>query len=89
MLLFYKSDVLCDLLLTDLVENNSSKEAMDVFPYIQRATLDMLLETSMGVEINVQHNRESQYANSIQRIVHIFQQRQMFPWYQVNKWKQC
>ena len=86
---FHKSDVLCDILLTDLVENNSSKKAIDIFPYIQRSALDMLLETAMGVESNVQHNRESKYANSLARIVHIFQQRQIFPWYQVNKWKQC
>ena len=80
--------MLCDILQTDLIENNSTKEAIDVFPYIQRSALDMILETAMGVEINVQHNRESKYAHSIQRMVHIFQQRQIFPWYQVNKQKQ-
>ena len=44
----------------------------------------MILETAMGVELGVQHTRESNYSNSIQRIVHIFQLRQILPWYQVK-----
>ena len=44
----------------------------------------MILETAMGLELNMQYDRQSNYAQSIQRIVHIFQQRQILPWYQVS-----
>ena len=76
--------MLCDILLDDFIENNASNKAIDIFPYVQRSALDMILETAMGVELGVQHTRESKYAHSIQRIVHIFQLRQLLPWYQVR-----
>ena len=82
--LYFKADVLCDILLSDFVETNLTKEAIDIFPYVQRCALDMILETSMGVQLDVQNDRKSNYAHSIQRIVHIFQQRQLIPWYQVS-----
>ena len=84
MMLFFQSDVLCEILLNEFIENNSSNEALDIFPYIQRSALDMILETAMGVDLGIQHNKESQYCYSIQRMVHIFQLRQILPWYQVR-----
>ena len=73
----------CDVLEKDFVENDDLEKSIDIFPYIQRATLDMLLETAMGIQLNIQVEKSSDYGISIQRIVHIFQQRQVLPWYQV------
>ena len=73
----------CDVLQKDFVENDDLEKSIDIFPYIQRATLDMILETAMGTQLNTQLEKSSDYGNSIQRIVHIFQQRQVLPWYQV------
>ena len=81
---FYcKADLFCDILQTDFVENDDSEKSIDIFPYIQRATLDMILETAMGIQPNMQVEKRSDYGNSIQTINHIFQQRQVLPWYQV------
>ena len=73
----------CDVLQKDFVENDDLEKSIDIFPYIQRATLDMILETAMGIPLNIQLEKNSDYGNSIQRINHIFQQRQVLPWYQV------
>ena len=73
----------CDVLQKDFVENDDLEKAIDIFPYVQRATLDMILETAMGIQLNIQLEKSSDYGNSIQRINHIFQQRQVLPWYQV------
>ena len=73
----------CDGLQKDFVENDDLEKSIDIFPYIQRATLDMILETAMGIQLNIQLEKSSDYGNSIQRINHIFQQRQVLPWYQV------
>ena len=73
----------CDVLQKDFVDNDDLVKSADIFPYIQRATLDMLLETAMGIQLNIQVEKSSDYGISIQRIVHIFQQRQVLPWYQV------
>ena len=73
----------CDVLQKDFVEMDDLEKSTDIFPYIQRATLDMILETAMGIQLNIQLEKSSDYGNSIQRINHIFQQRQVLPWYQV------
>ena len=73
----------CDVLQKDFVKNDELEKSIDIFPYIQRATLDMILETAMGIQLNIQLEKSSDYGNSIQRINHIFQQRQVLPWYQV------
>ena len=73
----------CDVLQKDFIEMDDLEKSIDIFPYIQRATLDMILETAMGIPLNIQLEKSSDYGNSIQRINHIFQQRQVLPWYQV------
>ena len=80
----FQSDEFCDILLNDFIDENPENASIDIFPYVQRAALDMILETAMGLELNMQYDRQSNYAQSIQRIVHIFQQRQILPWYQVS-----
>ena len=46
-----------------------------------RCALDIILETSMGFEMDIQNKRHTPYATAIANIVHIFQLRQFIPWY--------
>ena len=71
------------VIINDFVDKNTDHETIDMFPYVQRCTLDMILETAMGVESDIQNTRESCYLHSIQRICHIFLQRHIYPWHMV------
>merc|ERR1719273_2511740 len=73
-----QADTLCDIMLEDFVKEDRGK---DLFPYVQRCALDIILETSMGFEMDIQHKRHTPYASAIANIVHIFQLRQFIPWY--------
>lgn len=42
-------------------------KVIDVFPKIGHCALDIICETAMGVEINVQSNSESNYAKAVQQ----------------------
>ena len=68
-----------DVLHEDFVEKHFNGQ--DVFPYVQRATLDIILETAMGVSQGVQTQRKSEYLECIEEAVQIIQQRQFIPWY--------
>ena len=50
-------------------------------PSYFRCALDIILETSMGFEMDIQNKRHTPYATAIANIVHIFQLRQFIPWY--------
>ena len=49
-------------------------------PICFRCALDIILETSMGFEMDIQNKRHTPYATAIANIVHIFQLRQFIPW---------
>ena len=49
-----------------------------------RCALDIILETSMGFEMDIQNKRHTPYATAIANIVHIFQLRQFIPWYDIR-----
>ena len=68
-----------DVLHEDFIEKYPN--GLDVFPYVQRATLDIILETAMGVSLGVQGQRESEYLDCIEEAVQIIQHRQFVPWY--------
>ena len=69
--------------MNDFVDKNTNHEPIDILPYVQRCALDIILETAMGVESDIQDNRESDYANCVERAWHILQQRYIYPWYMV------
>ena len=67
------------MLLEDFVKKGQN--GIDIFPYIQRAALDIILETAMGVSLSVQTKRHSDYLEKIEEAVQVIQQRQFIPWY--------
>jgi len=81
-----QADVLVDVLHQDFV---LEKKCGDIFPYVQRAALDMILETAMGVTMGTQMKQRSDYLDHIERAVQIIQQRSYKPWLMIDalfKW---
>ena len=74
-----QADVLTDVLYEDFVMKGQM--GIDIFPYIQRAALDIILETAMGVSLGVQTKRRSDYLDQIEEAVQVIQERQFYPWY--------
>ena len=111
-----QSDTCADIL---SIDSNFGETILDLFPYMTRCTLDIILETAMGQTLDeqveselfelvsssihclvslhssrttnnnvisificyvFQNNKESKYAQAIQTMVHVMQQRQMIPW---------
>merc|ERR1712141_249350 len=70
--------ILADVFLEDSTKNDK----INIFPYVTRCTLDIILETAMGVQLGIQRARESDYCDTINNMVHVMQQRQIFPWLQ-------
>ena len=42
-----------------LQEDGLNVDQINIFPYVTRCTLDIILETSMGVQMGIQRARES------------------------------
>ena len=74
-----QADVLTDVLYEDFVMKGQM--GIDIFPYVQRAALDIILETAMGVALGVQTKRQSDYLDQIEEAVQVIQERQFYPWY--------
>ena len=67
------------MLYEDFVKKGQN--GIDIFPYVQRAALDIILETAMGVSLSVQTKRQSDYLEQIEEAVQVIQERQFYPWY--------
>lgn len=61
-------------------DSDNGKNILDLFPIMTRCTLDIILETAMGRQLDTQNNKDSRYANAIQTMIHVIQQRQFIPW---------
>ena len=68
-----------DVLYEDYVKKGQN--GIDIFPYVQRAALDIILETAMGVSLSVQTKRHSDYLEKIEEAIQVIQKRQFTPWY--------
>lgn len=71
--------------LLEICDQKVGKE-FDIFPYIVRCTLDVILESAMGRRWNIQKNHDSdrndagsQYAKALGDICHLFNTRQTTP----------
>ncbi|XP_053374978.1 cytochrome P450 4A24-like [Mercenaria mercenaria] len=67
--------------LTDKLETAAANgKSVDVFPYICRSALDVLVSCSLSYEGNFQDNQNSEYINAVQRILEIEFHRYTKPW---------
>ena len=47
--------------LADVLQEDGEKNGqLNIFPYVTRCTLDVILETAMGVQLEIQRARESE-----------------------------
>ena len=68
--------------LADVLGEDSCKSldnTLDIFPYVTRCTLDIMLESAMGQQLGIQQARHSKYCDTIGFMVHVMQQRQINP----------
>lgn len=69
-------------ILAEVLEEDSRKttdQTIDIFNYVTRCTLDIILETAMGQRLGIQLARQSDYCDTINSMVHVMQQRQIQP----------
>ena len=72
-----KADVLCDIIFRDFTGNASGK---DLFPYIQRCTLDIILQSAIGLEMDIQNKTKLPYATAIENLKKIIFLRSFNSW---------
>ena len=48
-------------ILADVLEEDGEKvDTLDIFPYVTRCTLDVMLESAMGIHLGIQQVRKSE-----------------------------
>ncbi|XP_043488236.1 cytochrome P450 4C1-like [Polistes fuscatus] len=73
-----KAEIFVKCLEKQLKEN--SEEPIDIFPYANRCTLDVICETAMGVNINMQEDTENEYGKAVHRFTELLMYRIFRPW---------
>lgn len=79
-----QGNVLCQVLQEELISNNPDEVLMDIAPYLKRCALEIIVESSMGVQLDVQHKKELEYFRAINTLMQIIHQRQLRPWYRLD-----
>lgn len=72
-----QGQILAEVLEED--SKNATDNTIDIFNYVTRCTLDIILETAMGQQLGIQLARQSDYCDTINAMVHVMQQRQIQP----------
>nr|WKR34928.1 cytochrome P450 CYP4BN80 [Monolepta hieroglyphica] len=54
-------------ILVEILEKETDKESVDIFPFIAMSALDTICETAMGVSINAQRNPKSEYVYAVDK----------------------
>lgn len=57
-------------------------KAVDIFPFVTKAALDIICETAMGVKVNAQKEGENAYVEAIYEMSELFVERTVKPWLQ-------
>ncbi|KAA0202930.1 Cytochrome P450 CYP4V32 [Hyalella azteca] len=68
------------LRLVDKLQSRVGVAAFDVCPLVALCTLDIIMETAMGIDINVQNDEDCDYVNAVNGISDIFTERHFAPW---------
>lgn len=66
--------------LVDKLHMETAGEPIDIYPFIVRCTLDIICETAMGINLNVQDEAQSKYLKSVQTMSTLTQHRMWRPW---------
>ncbi|XP_066993572.2 cytochrome P450 4C1 isoform X2 [Anabrus simplex] len=68
-----------DILIKKL-RNEANGTMIDIYDYITLYALDVICETAMGVSINAQENRDSEYARALRNEGEVIMRRLVAPW---------
>lgn len=71
-----KAEVLAEKLRSDI------GEPVQIYPFVTRATLDIIAETAMGTVINAQDNLDHKYVSAVYKASELIVRRKVLPWYQ-------
>ena len=66
--------------LIELLQAKADKGEFDIVPYITLCVLDIICETSMGVDIEAQYGSNSKYSETVFSMCELIQERQKSPW---------
>ncbi|XP_023228976.1 cytochrome P450 4V2-like isoform X2 [Centruroides sculpturatus] len=56
-------------------------KTVDIIPYMSRCALDVVCETTLGIQLNSMRNKDCQYLHGIVKIGEVFPYRILRPWY--------
>ncbi|CAH0557342.1 unnamed protein product [Brassicogethes aeneus] len=66
-------------IMVNRLKEEVDKNSFDIYPYITLCTLDIICETAMGVSINAQDKKESEYVRSVKEMCRIIVERSFSP----------
>lgn len=55
-------------------------QPIDIFPYANRCTVDIICETAMGVNVNMQEDTQNEYGTAVHRFTELLLYRIFRPW---------
>nr|XP_012139372.1 PREDICTED: cytochrome P450 4c3-like isoform X2 [Megachile rotundata] len=67
-------------ILISCLKKEIDKPAFDIVPYIKRATLDIICDSSMGCNVNAQTNFKNEYVQAVNTLASISQRRFLNVW---------
>nr|WCC58127.1 cytochrome P450 [Pharsalia antennata] len=59
-----------DILISEL-NNETNKDAVDIYPFVNLYALDVICEAAMGVSVNAQKDKKSRYVNNVKEMCRI------------------
>ena len=65
----------------EFISQSPDWRPLDMFPHIQRCALEVILEASMGVQVDLQHGPDVEYMKATQSFLQVVEKRRRTPWY--------